>query len=113
MARNPWLKIHPIKNGIKTQQNYDAVYGPVGKLFSWIWLLSQLVSLFFGLMWLWKMGETERLVSKLAGTPVLLGWFISMGSIGDHRFRIPQMGLSLFLQVAGFVYLKRKFAKAL
>ena len=113
MARNPWLKIHPVKNGIMTQQNYDAVYGPFGKIVSWLWILGQLTLLFAGLAWLWKMGGAEKLISKLAGTPVLLGWLISMGSIGDHRFRIPQMGLSLFLQVAGFVFLKRKFSKAL
>jgi len=113
MARNPWLKINPVKSGIKTQQNYDAVYGPIGKLVSWLWLLGQLALLFSGLVWLWKMGGTERLISKLAGAPVLLGWLISMGTIGDHRFRIPQMGLSLFLQVGGFIFLKRKFFKAL
>ena len=113
MARNPWLKINPVKNGIKTQQNYDAVYGPIGKLVSWLWILGQLALLFSGLVWLWKMGGTERLISKLAGAPVLLGWLISMVTIGDHRFRIPQMGLSLFLQVAGFIFLKRKFTKAL
>jgi len=113
MARNPWLKINPIKNGIKTQQNYDAVYGPLGKSTSWIWILGQLALLFSGLIWLWKMGGTERLISKLAGAPVLLGWLVSMGTIGDHRFRIPQMGLSLFLQVAGFIFWKRKFTKAL
>ena len=113
MARNPWLKINPIKNGIKTQQNYDAVYGPLGTLVSWTWILGQIALLFSGLVWLWKMGETERLLSKLAGAPVLLGWLVSMGTIGDHRFRIPQMGLSLFLQIAGFIFLKRKFAKVL
>ena len=113
MARNPWLKINPIKNGIKTQQNYDSVYGPLGKIISWLWLLGQLALLFSGLAWIWKMGVTERLISKLAGAPVLLGWLISMGTIGDHRFRIPQMGLSLFLQVVGFVFLKRKITKAL
>jgi hypothetical protein len=113
MARNPWLKINPIKNGIKTQQNYDAVYGPLGTLVSWTWILGQIALLSSGLVWLWKMGGTERLLSKLAGAPVLLGWLVSMGTIGDHRFRIPQMGLSLFLQLAGFIFLKRKFAKVL
>jgi hypothetical protein len=113
MARNPWLKINPIKNGIKTQQNYDAVYGPLGTLVSWAWILGQIALVFSGLVWLWKMGGTERLLSKLAGAPVLLGWMVSMGTIGDHRFRIPQMGLSLFLQVAGFIFLKRKITKVL
>jgi len=113
MARNPWLKINPIKNGIKTQQNYDVVYGPLGKTVSWLWILGQVFFLFVGFAWLWKMGGTERLISMLAVAPVLLGWLISIGTIGDHRFRIPQMGLSLFLQVAGFIFMKRGLTKAL
>lgn len=113
MARNPWLKINPVKNGIKTQQNYDAVYGPLGIVTSWIWILGQLVFLFAGIAWLWRMGGLEKLISKLAATPVLLGWLISMGTIGDHRFRLPQMGLSLFLQAAGFIFFKRKITKVL
>jgi hypothetical protein len=113
MARNPWLKINPVKNGIKTQQNYDAVYGPLGIVTSWLWILGQLVLLFTGIVWLWRMGGLEKLISKITAAPVLLGWLISMGTIGDHRFRLPQMGLSLFLQAAGFVFLKRKISKAL
>ena len=113
MARNPWLKIDPVKNGIKTQQNYDVVYGPLGKTVSWLWIIGQVTLLFVGLVWLWRMGGIERLIAKLAAAPVLLGWLISMGTIGDHRFRLPQMGLSLFLQAAGFIALKRKVSKAL
>ncbi len=113
MARNPWLKISPAKNGIKTQQNYDAVYGPLGIVTSWLWILGQLVLLFTGIIWLWRMGGLEKIISKLAAAPVLLGWLISMGTIGDHRFRLPQMGLSLFLQAAGFVFFKRKITKVL
>jgi hypothetical protein len=113
MARNPWLKVHPVKNGIKTQENYDAVYGPLGSLVSWTWIFGQLVLLFSGLTWMWKMGGLEKIISKLVAVPVLLGWLISMATIGDNRFRIPQMGLSLFLQAAGFLFLKRKVAKVL
>lgn len=113
MARNPWLKIDPVKNGIKTQQNQDAVYGPLGKIVSWLWIIGQVTLLFVGLIWLWRMGGIEKLIAKLAAAPVLLGWLISMGTIGDHRFRLPQMGLSLFLQIAGFIALKRKISKAL
>lgn len=113
MARNPWLKINPVKNGIKTQQNQNVVYGPLGKIFSWLWIIGQVFFLFVGLIWLWRMGGLEKVIVKLAATPVLLGWLISMGTIGDHRFRLPQMGLSLFLQTAGFIALKRKVSKAL
>jgi hypothetical protein len=113
MARNPWLKINPVKNGIKTQQNHDVVYGALGKTVSWLWIIGQVLFLFIGLTWLWRMGGIEKLIAKIAGAPVLLGWLISMGTIGDHRFRLPQMGLSLFLQAAGFISLKRKVSKAL
>jgi hypothetical protein len=34
-------------------------------------------------------------------------WLISLISIGDHRFRIPIMGLSLFLQAIGLKTLLR------
>jgi hypothetical protein len=33
---------------------------------------------------------------------------VSMGTIGDHRFRIPTMSLSLFLQVMGYFALRHK-----
>ena len=113
MARNPWLKIDPVKNAIKTQQNQDVVYGPLGKIVSWLWIIGQVTLLFVGLIWLWRMGGIEKLIAKLAAAPVVLGWLISMGTIGDHRFRLPQMGLSLFLQTAGFIALRRKVSKAL
>jgi hypothetical protein len=112
MARNPWLKINPIMDITKTQEGRDLVYGPFGKTVSWLWIIGQLVLLFSGLIWLWKMGGSEKLLAKLAGAPVLLGWLISTGTIGDHRFRIPQMGLSLFLQVAGFYALRKRLSVA-
>ena len=112
MARNPWLKIDPVKTSIKTQENYDFVFGGFGKTVSWLWIIGQLVLLFSGLIWLWKMGGNEKLLAKLAGAPVLLGWLISMGTIGDHRYRIPQMGLSLFLQVVGFYALRKRLSVA-
>ena len=112
MARNPWLKINPVKTGIKTQENYDFVFGGFSKTVSWLWVIGQLVLLFSGLIWLWKMGGSEKLLAKLAGAPVILGWLISMGTIGDHRFRLPQMGLSLFLQVVGFYALRKRLSVA-
>jgi hypothetical protein len=53
-----------------------------------------------------------KLLAKLAGAPVILGWLISMGTIGDHRFRLPQMGLSLFLQVVYFYALRKRLSVA-
>jgi len=112
MARNPWLKIDPVKTSIKTQENYDFVFGGFGKTVSWLWIFGQLILLFSGLIWLWKMGGNEKFLAKVAGAPVLIGWLISMGTIGDHRYRIPQMGLSLFLQVAGFYALRKRLSVA-
>lgn len=110
MARNPWLRIDPIRNIGITQEGRDLVYGWFGKVISWIWLLSGLFLLFFGFRWLWQMGGLEREISILAGTPVFLAWLISIGTIGDHRFRLPTMGLSLFLQLAGYFGLKGRFS---
>jgi hypothetical protein len=39
---------------------------------------------------------------------VVVSWLIGMGTIGDHRFRIPTMSLSLVLQVLGIYALKKK-----
>jgi hypothetical protein len=44
----------------------------------------------------------------LTGIPVVISWLVSMGTIGDHRFRIPTMSLSLFLQVIGYFALRHK-----
>jgi hypothetical protein len=39
MARNPWLKVSPIKNITSTQDGVNLVYGGFGKIISWLWLL--------------------------------------------------------------------------
>lgn len=112
MARNPWLKIDPVRNMDTTSQGHNLVYGWFGKAISWVWLFSGLFLLFVGFRWLWRMGGLERQISVLAGIPVLLAWFTGIGTIGDHRFRLPTMGLSLFLQVAGYFGLKARFSSA-
>ena len=104
-ARNPWLQIEPFKETIKTQSGFNMVYGNTGKLVSWAWLLGQLFFMFFGFRFLWRVNGLERLIGFGALLPVLLSWLTSLGTIGDHRFRIPTMGLSLFLQVIGLVSL--------
>jgi hypothetical protein len=106
MARNPWLKIDPVVNIQKNQAGYDLVVGPFGKLISWVWLLGGLLLFFLGAFWLHKIGGYARNLAWLCSTPVLISWLISLGTIGDHRFRIPTMGLSLFLQVAGVFALR-------
>jgi hypothetical protein len=107
MARNPWIKISPIKNIASTQDGVNLVYGSFGKLISWIWLLSGLALLIYGYLTLWRQNSLERFIANMAMIAISTNWLISLVSIGDHRFRIPIMGLSLFLQAIGLKTLLR------
>jgi hypothetical protein len=101
MARNPWLKIHPVRD---MQQNPDGdklVRGPIGSLVSWSWLLGGLGLMFYGFVILWRARQLERLVGSIAMIAISTSWLISLLTIGDHRFRLPIMGMSLFLQAVG------------
>lgn len=113
MARNPWLKFSPIKNMEKTRSGVELLAGPIGKLVSWLWIISQLALIGFGYFVLRRGDTLSRLIGNMSALAVLFAWLISIGTIGDHRFRIPTMGLSLLLQVAAFWKLKHKLSKAL
>ena len=109
MARNPWLKISPAHQvAIGSQGGRDFVYGPFGILVSWGWLLGQMIFLFMGYRSLRKLGPDEKFFANIVATPVLLSWLISIGTIGDHRFRIPTMSMSIFLQVVAFLAIRKK-----
>jgi len=101
MARNPWLSINPIKDITTTQDGFNLVYGGFGKVISWLWLLGGLALLLYGYSTLWRQNSLERFIGNLAMIAVATNWLITLLTIGDHRFRIPIMGLSLFLQVIG------------
>jgi len=101
MARNPWLKISPVRNITTTQEGVDLVYGGFGKLISWIWLLTGIALLLYGFKFLWQQKSLERFIATMVMAVILTNWLISLISIGDHRFRIPIMGMSLFLQAIG------------
>ena len=101
MARNPWLTISPIKNIASTPDGANLVYGGFGKLISWLWLLGGLALLLYGFLILWRQKSLERLIGNIAMIAIATNWLISLISIGDHRFRIPIMGMSLFLQAIG------------
>jgi hypothetical protein len=101
MARNPWLKIHPVRD---MQQNPDGdklVRGPIGSLVSWSWFLGGLGFLFYGFIILWRARQLERLIGSIAMIAISTSWLISLVTIGDHRFRLPILGMSLFLQAVG------------
>ena len=101
MARNPWLTISPIKGMTSTQDGINLVYGNFGKMISWLWLIGGLGLMFYGYKILWQQKSLERFIANLAMLAISFNWLISLISIGDHRFRIPIMGLSLFLQAVG------------
>ena len=113
MARNPWLKIAPTNNMIKTESGAELVTGPIGKLVSWAWILGQLALLFYGYIILRRGDLISKLVANSSLSAVVISWLISIGTIGDHRFRIPTMGLSLLLQGAAIWKIKSKVSKAL
>jgi hypothetical protein len=102
MARNPWLMVNPIKNITTTQDGLNLVYGRFGKIISWIWLLGGFYLLIYGLLILLRQKSLERFIGFVAIILITTNWFISLFSIGDHRFRIPIMGATLLLQAIGF-----------
>ena len=109
MARNPWLKISPAHQvAIGSQSGRDFVYGPFGILVSWAWILGQMLFFFVGYRSLRKLGDDEKFFANVVAIPVVLSWLISIGTIGDHRFRIPTMSMSIFLQVAAFLAVRKK-----
>jgi hypothetical protein len=113
MARNPWLKVSPIQKIQTTNEAINLVQGPIGKTLSYLWMFGQLVLFTIGFRYLYKRGRFESQVAVLIVTPTLLAWLITLGTIGDHRFRVPTMALSLFLQVAGYLAIRDRFTKIL
>ena len=113
MARNPWLKISPAQQFAKTATGNKVVYGALGKFVSYGWIIGQIALLFIGYWHLRRLGGSEKFYADLMALPIVLSWLISLGTIGDHRFRIPTMALSLLFQAAGFLALKSKLPKVL
>ena len=101
MARNPWLKIHPVSDIQNSPDGDKLVRGPIGSLVSWSWFLGGLGLLIYGFIVLWRMKALERLLGSVAAIAIGTSWLISLATIGDHRFRLPILGMSLFLQAVG------------
>jgi hypothetical protein len=108
MARNPWRQNHPLVSTAQTQAGFDFIFGGFGKFISWTWMLATLFLVLNGFNYLWRLGDLERLLGITAGSSFALNLVSSMLTIGDHRFRIPSMGMSLLLQAIGFMALFRK-----
>ena len=113
MARNPWLKISPVQNMQKSVDGANIIRGWFGKTVSYSWLIGQVALFIWGFLTLKRRAKIEAQVAMLAFTPVAISWLITLGTIGDHRFRIPTLGLSLLLQVAGILAIRQRVTKAL
>ena len=109
MARNPWLKISPVQQiSVSSQSGRDFMYSGFGVAVSYGWILGQMFFLIMGYRTLRKLGQDEKFLARIVIVPVLLSWLISIGTIGDHRFRIPTMSMSIFLQVVAFLAIRKK-----
>lgn len=111
MARNPWAQNHPLKSTAQTQEGFNLVYGNIGKTISYLWLLATLFFLGLGFWVLWRLNGVERLLGISALGIILINMAVSMATIGDHRFRLPIAGLSLFLQGIGLLWAVTKGKK--
>jgi hypothetical protein len=111
MARNPWLKISPVNQIAKSNADSQAlVFGFIGNAISWLWLIGQVLFLFLGYRSLCNLGSNEKFFAKVLITPVLVSWLLALGTIGDHRFRVPTMSMSLALQVIAFLAIRKKIS---
>jgi hypothetical protein len=102
MARNPWLKISPLQNiANSSPDGGKLIYGGFGKAISWLWLIGSFLIGLYGAIILWRSKSLERVIGLFAIISIATSWLITMISIGDNRFRLPIMGMSLFLQAVG------------
>ena len=109
MARNPWLKISPIHEiATSSVGGQKLVAGPIGTTISYLWLFGQVVMLFIGYGSLRRLGSDEKFFANIIMIPIVISWIISIGTIGDHRFRIPTMSMSIFLQVIAILAIRKK-----
>jgi hypothetical protein len=109
MARNPWLKISPVQQiGSSNQDGQGLVFGPFGVAISYLWIIGQIFFLFLGYRSLRKLGQDELFFARILIAPVLVSWLLALGTIGDHRFRVPTMSMSLALQVIAILTIRNK-----
>jgi len=102
MGLNPWLRISPLVDiATNSEEGNKLIYGSFGKFISWGWILLSLTLLMIGFWRLWRIGGVEKIIGIFALSQIVLNWLIAMGTLGDHRQRLPILGLSIFLQAIG------------
>ena len=111
-ARSPWLDIHPFKSTVQSQEGFNMVYGNTGKLVSWGWLIGSFALMIWGFITLWRLKGQAQVLAVLLLAPSLLNALSSLITIGDNRFRMPTMTLSILLQLFGaYALLSKKSFK--
>jgi hypothetical protein len=102
MNRNPWFQNHPFKSmASNSVEGNNLVYGNFGKLVSWTWMLGGLFFIYLGFRRMWKADGVVRQIGIFSIVIVVTNWAISVGTLGDHRQRLPIMTMSLLLQCVG------------
>jgi hypothetical protein len=112
MARNPWLLISPVQMiTTSTVSGERLIQGVLGSAVSYLWLFGQIAFVFIGYQSLRRLGPNEKLFANITIVPIILSWLISIGTIGDHRFRIPIMSMSLFLQMVAILAISKRWKR--
>jgi hypothetical protein len=115
MGRYPWPRLHPFSETAGSQEGREILGGSIGRAISWTWVLGCLAILFYGFIALRRRGGVSTLLAWCLFIPVLLNTASSMATIGDHRFRIPTLTLSILLQLFGLyaIFERRSFKRGL
>jgi hypothetical protein len=66
----------------------------------------------FGALKMIKNKDVVRQLGIIIIATILFNWLISLGTLGDHRQRLPILGLIVILQVIGFISLFNKPSKS-
>jgi hypothetical protein len=110
-GRNPWLRYGPLEVLNDKESSIQIIQGSFGKFISALWQIFSLFFLFYGLINIYKLRNLERQIGVMSMILILVNWGICLLTIGDHRFRLPILGISVFLQIAGLQFLLRRKLK--
>ena len=91
----------------------QIIQGSFGKFISTLWQIFSLFFLFYGLINIYKLRNLERQIGVMSAILILVNWGICLLTIGDHRFRLPILGVSVFLQIIGLQLLLRRKSKGI
>lgn len=109
MARNPWIKLNPFYDlATGSQEGYNLVFGLIGKTASWIWLFGYIGMMVFGAIRLMREGTIGKSLALLISTLIFSNWLVSLGTLGDHRQRVPILSMIVFLQIVGWMNMKKQ-----